>query len=104
MCISRRYVDYLERSNEFEFQEKQISYETYVRFAHVLERCSKCELCGNGQYGDIMIECRLHVVRLFDSMKRDQRKVVNKKPPALQETDWSKMIPAQSPDKGSLES
>jgi len=79
MCLSRKHVDYLERSNETEFQQGKISYETYVRFTDIVDRCRECELCGNGEYGDIMGECRLHFLRVFVSMKRDTEKLFAQK-------------------------
>ncbi len=79
MCLSRKHAEYLERSNETEFQQGKISYETYVRFADIVERCRGCELLDNGQYGDIQGECRLHFLRVFISMKRDAEKLYKDK-------------------------
>lgn len=76
MCLSRKYVDYLERSNEADFEQGRISYETYVRFTDIVDRCRECELCENGQYGDILGECRLHFLRVFVSMKRDTERIL----------------------------
>jgi hypothetical protein len=74
MCLSKKHVEYLERTNESDFQQGKISYETYVRFSDIVERCRECELCGNNEYGDIQSECRLHFLRVFVSMKRDTEK------------------------------
>ena len=74
MCLSKKHVEYLERTNEADFQQGRISYETYVRFSDIVERCRECELCGNNEYGDILSECRLHFLRVFVSMKRDTEK------------------------------
>jgi hypothetical protein len=79
MCLSLKYVDYLERSNEADFRQKRISYETYIRFADIVERCRECDLCENGQYGDISGECRVHFLRLFISMKRDAEEAIKAK-------------------------
>lgn len=79
MCLSRKYVDYLERSNEADFEQGRISYETYVRFTDIVDRCRDCELCENGQYGDILGECRLHFLRVFVSMKRDTERILAEK-------------------------
>lgn len=75
MCLSLKHVEYLERTNETDFQSGKISYETYVRFADIVDRCRECELCGNAEYGDIQSECRLHFLRVFVSMKRDTEKL-----------------------------
>jgi len=79
MCLSKKHVEYLERSNEVDFQQGKISYETYVRFTDIVDRCRECELCGNGEYGDIMGECRLHFLRVFVSMKRDTERIFAEK-------------------------
>jgi hypothetical protein len=79
MCLSTKHLDYLERSNENDFREKRISYETYIRFADIIDRCRNCDMCGNGEYGDILGECRLHFLRLFISMKRDAEKLLKEK-------------------------
>jgi len=75
MCMAKRHIDYLERTNESDYQQAKISYETYIRFADIVGRCHECDLCGNGQYGDILSECRLHFMRLFASMKRDLERI-----------------------------
>jgi hypothetical protein len=79
MCLSRKHLDYLERSNESDFHQKRISYETYIRFADIVDRCRECDLCGNGEHGDILGECRLHFLRLFISMKRDAEQHIRKR-------------------------
>lgn len=71
MCLARKHVDYLGRTNEADFREGKISYETYIRFVDITERCAGCELCDNGAQGDVHSECRIHFLRLFISMKRD---------------------------------
>ncbi|MGC4115306.1 MAG: hypothetical protein QM765_12015 [Myxococcales bacterium] len=75
MCMSKKHVEYLERTNESDYQAAKISYETYIRFVDIVSRCHECDLCGNGKFGDILSECRLHFVRVFASMKRDMEKV-----------------------------
>jgi len=75
MCLSKKHVEYLERTNESDFQQGKISYETYIRFTDIVERCRDCDLCGNNEYGDILGECRLHFLRVFASMKRDMEKI-----------------------------
>lgn len=74
MCMSKKHVEYLERTNESDYQGGKISYETYIRFVDIVARCHECDLCGNGKFGDILSECRLHFVRVFASMKRDMEK------------------------------
>ena len=71
MCLSRKHVEYLERSNEDDYQQRRVSYETYVRFCDITQRCQECDLLDNGTHGDILGDCRLHLLRLFISMKRD---------------------------------
>jgi hypothetical protein len=71
MCLSRKVVDFLDQSNERDFRAGRASYETYVRFSDIVERCRSCELYDNGRHGDMQGECRLHVLRVFVSMKRD---------------------------------
>jgi hypothetical protein len=78
-------VEYLEKSNEVDFQQGKISYETYVRFTDIVDRCRECELCDNGQYGDIMGECRLHFLRVFVSMKRDTERLMAERAKATSE-------------------
>lgn len=79
MCMSKKHIEYLERTNESDYQQGRISYETYIRFIDIVERCHECDLCGNGKYGDILSECRLHFVRVFASMKRDMEKIAAEK-------------------------
>ena len=74
MCMSKKHVEYLERTNESDYQSAKISYETYIRFVDIVGRCHECDQCGNGKFGDILSECRLHCVRVFASMKRDMEK------------------------------
>ncbi len=71
MCLSRKVVDYLEQSNERDFRAGRASYETYVRFNDIIDRCRGCELFDNGKHGEMVGECRMHVLRVFVSMKRD---------------------------------
>ncbi len=71
MCLAKRHVDYLEQSNEREFRDGKSSYETYVRFTDIVDRCRGCSLMDNGMHGDITGECRLQFLRVFVSMKRD---------------------------------
>jgi hypothetical protein len=71
MCLSRKVVAFLERSNERDFDGGRASYETYARFCDIVGRCRSCRLFDNGVYGDMYGECRLHVLRVFVSMKRD---------------------------------
>lgn len=75
MCLARKHVDFLGRTNEIDFQQRKISYETYIRFCDVLERCRGCDLCDNGEQGDILGDCRVHVLRMFISMKRDSERL-----------------------------
>ncbi len=83
MCLTKRHVTYLEESNEREFRAGKISYETYVRFCDIVDRCQGCELMNNGMHGDIMGECRLHFLRVFVSMKRDgEAQPEMRRPPA----------------------
>ena len=79
MCMSKKHVEYLERTNESDYQQGRISYETYVRFIDIVERCHDCDLCNNAKFGDILSECRLHFVRVFASMKRDMEKIAAEK-------------------------
>ncbi len=79
MCMSKKHVEYLERTNESDYQSAKISYETYIRFVDIVGRCHECDLCGNGKFGDILSECRLHFVRVFASMKRDMEKAAAEK-------------------------
>ncbi|MGI5862666.1 MAG: hypothetical protein ACOX6T_11495 [Myxococcales bacterium] len=79
MCLETKHLDYLERTNEADFREKRISYETYIRFADLIDRCRCCDLCDNGEHGDILGECRIHLLRLFISMKRDAERRLNEK-------------------------
>ncbi len=76
MCLSRKVVDYLDRSNERDFSGGRASYETYVRFCDIVDRCRACARFDNGAYGDMLGECRLHVLRVFVSMKRDVEQVL----------------------------
>lgn len=71
MCLSRKVVDYLEQSNERDFRAGRASYETYVRFCDIVERCRRCELFDNGRHGEMLGECRMQVLRVFVSMKHD---------------------------------
>jgi hypothetical protein len=71
MCLSRKVIDYLERSNERDFRAGRASYETYVRFGDIVDRCRSCDRFDNGRHGEMLGECRMHVLRLFVSMKRD---------------------------------
>jgi len=75
MCMTKKHIEYLERTNESDYQQGKISYETYVRFVDIVGRCHECDLCDNGKFGDILSECRLHFVRVFASMKRDMERL-----------------------------
>ncbi|HEY3447089.1 MAG TPA: hypothetical protein VGK67_12025 [Myxococcales bacterium] len=77
--MSKKHVEYLERTNESDYQSAKISYETYIRFVDIVSRCHECDQCGNGKFGDILSECRLHFVRVFASMKRDMEKAAAEK-------------------------
>lgn len=101
MCLDRKHVDYLQRTNETDFREGKISYETYVRFVDITERCAQCDLCGNGLQGDILSECRVHLLRLFISMKRDAESWLRKReappippPPAPEAAPVVEVAPA----------
>lgn len=76
MCMSRKHVEYLERTNESDYQQGKISYETYIRFTDIVDRCRECDLCDNDKFGDILSECRVHFLRVFVSMKRDMEKAM----------------------------
>jgi hypothetical protein len=99
MCLSRKVVDYLERSNERDFNGGRASYETYVRFCDIVDRCHACERFDNGAYGDMLGECRLHVLRVFVSMKRDVEQVLLQR--ALSPTVTTGLPPQPGPDERS---
>ena len=77
MCLGSKHLDYLERTNEADFREKRVSY---------IDRCRCCDLCDNGEHGDILGECRIHLLRLFISMKRDAERRLNEKAAAKAST------------------
>jgi len=97
MCLKRKHVEYLGRTNEEEYRQRKISYETYVRLCDIVERCELCDLFDNGVYGDIHSECRIHIVRLFVSMTRDAEAWADKRlKQQLAEAEAAQSLPETS--------
>ena len=96
MCLSQKHVEFLLRTNEVDLHKGTISFESYAKLLSVVERCADCDRCDNGQFGDILPECRVHFLRIFMSMKRHTEQLLAQRRARSRGLAW---VPVGIPDE-----